>query len=1040
MIFASVNSIICILSYSFKEENDMAKQDFDDKVNGLLCVSDYDKVDIKQWHREEIQEEVDRRVQEGVDLAKEKMAPELEKEIRLKVQREAEEEHKKKGKPDLTCIRPFMHDTVCFGGKTYDGRDFIRPIFYKSSRNYDKKIKKNLHNGDFELEYKTKGSVFLSSVNVTTGLIVNASGPEKCGAFVIFIRGRDKPLIFVDGNLSDSRIIKALQLEDTAIDKNKWVAEAFRRSLRDCDDISFLEIPKHAGGNSLRDGTFVYASALNVAPGMESLFPDEVKRHVLLPDEPKLEDAIKQYIPLLPSSWKAKFMIVERVKSILLPWFNNHGLIDDRISIIVYRSEEDKIGCIALVKRINYESICVNSLMDKDVNVKQILEAANDIPVIFTFSLTIESRRNCSQQFTDILLDLKRENGIEHPTRKTIILLTETPARIPEGLPAVSLTIDEGITWSDVKELQRFSGEFDYSLINFFYKNQYATNSLVDDALKNLRMLGIEKNIDYPSSSAKMSLATAWLLKKTGIVTDDEFNSIFVWLTSKEHTVASSSEALCQEVGNIGSDAICRRELQAAWQDGQNPSWDPSKFFVSNDGKCNFTPELFRQKITSKMKGTDSFNKSCQALEKRGLSYTTRTGEHTRTLTVKCEGGGTIKREFISLSPELFSVEARQIVEKTLLSDTFVEYKNCPRQFNPLIKHTQYELVAGQLIGAYSTINPFVLITGSPGLGKSDMLMMQAVIKADSGDTVFIYDQTNAFCRFEWAAHNVPQEIIDRIVFWDLSTMGWPITLPDFSGCESREQMIQRLSSFLKSGSHLTGPNQLSILQHTVAIIVSSYEQGNYDIKSAIDDCLKDKGKEGEVKERLMTIFSTVASNNTSPYTWEELVAMRGRIIVFSAGNAVVNPDANPLDMILDSFYGYKDKHRDKNVTLILDEVQRMNIAEEAPIDVILSTGRKLNISVYIATQRYVLGRTGLARIEEYCGTKVFFQPMDSCVQNVATTTHLSVDELLSFEQGKCAIVGSLYSEHMGKNVPVRKAIVGQTYRPPYVGDYDKNE
>ncbi len=56
----------------------------------------------------------------------------------------------------------------------------------------------------------------------------------------------------------------------------------------------------------------------------------------------------------------------------------------------------------------------------------------------------------------------------------------------------------------------------------------------------------------------------------------------------------------------------------------------------------------------------------------------------------------------------------------------------------PLIKHAKYELVAGQLIGAYSTINPFVLVTGSQGHGKSDLLMMQAIIKADSGDTVFI--------------------------------------------------------------------------------------------------------------------------------------------------------------------------------------------------------------------------------------------------------------------------------------------------------------
>ena len=286
----------------------------------------------------------------------------------------------------------------------------------------------------------------------------------------------------------------------------------------------------------------------------------------------------------------------------------------------------------------------------------------------------------------------------------------------------------------------------------------------------------------------------------------------------------------------------------------------------------------------------------------------------------------------------------------------------------------------------------------------------------------------------------VPPEIIDRIVFWDLSTMGWPITLPDFSGCESREQMIQRLSSLLKSGAHLTGSNQLSLLQKAVDNIISSYEIGNHDLKKAIERSLKATGKEGEVRQRLMTMFSSVARNIRTPYEWEELVAMRGKIIVFSAGNAVVNPDANPLDMILDSFYGFKDKHRDKNVTLILDEVQHMNIVQGAPIDVILSTGRKMNISVYIASQKYVIGNGNLARIEEYCGTKIFFLPMESCVKNAATTTHLSVDELMSFEQGKCAVVGSIYSEHMGKNVPVRNAIVGMTYRPPGAGSYDKNE
>ncbi len=1019
----------------------MKTPDFEDNVNDLLLVSDYDKVYIKQWHREAIKEEVDRRVQEEVDSIKEQVAIELEQRIRLEVQREETEKNRKQCKVNLNPIRPLLFDNVTYGEKTYDYREFIHPVIKKYSGNVDDGIRKNPHFKEWERTFKNRSPKYLTSSNANLCLIINSSGPGVFEELAVFTDGSDKPHLYPNGNVSTKRINTELQLEDDLPpNEANWVAAAYRLSIRECENVYFYNIPKHPGWHIRPNGELVYVSSLSVLPGLEKLYPTEIKEHRLLPHAQELKEAIKNYRTLLPLSWKAKYMTVERVKSILLPWFKKHGLIDDRVSVIVYRHEEDKRGCIALGKRSNYESTIVKSLTDKDVDIKKELAAANDVTAIFSFSLTIESRRTCCQQFTDILLELKGENGIENPTRKNIILLTETPAKIPEGFPAVYLTIDEDIAWGDINELQRASGALDYSLINFFYKNQYATNSLVEKMLKDLRLRTIEKDIDYPSRSAEMSLATALLLKRCGIVTEEDFNTMLMWITAKSPAVNSSKEALCTELKTICSELLCSGEITTSRQDGRYPCWNTSRIFVGNDGTYNLTPELFQQKIISRMKGTDSYNKACQALETKGLSYPTRTGEHTRTLTVKVEGGGAIKREFISLSPELFSVEARQIVEKTLVSDTFLEYKNCPRQFKPLIKHDKYELVAGQLIGAYSTINPFVLITGSPGLGKSDMLMMQAIIKAESGDTVFIYDQTDAFCKFEWEAHNVPQEVIDKIVFWDLSTIGWPIDLLDFSGCEGHVQKVQRLSSFLKSGSHLTGPNQLSHLQRIVENIIFSYEQGNHDIKDIIDRNLKNTGKEGEVKERLKTIFRTVASNNTLPYTWEELVAMRGKIIVFSRGNAVVDDGANPLDVVLDSFYGFKAKNKGMNVTLILDEVQRMNIVQGSPIDVILSTGRKLNISVYIATQRYVLGRGNLARIEEYCGTKIFLQPMDSCVKNAAITTHLSVDELLSFEQGKCAVVGSIYSEHMGKNVPVRNAIVGMTYRPPRVDSCDKNE
>lgn len=62
---------------------------------------------------------------------------------------------------------------------------------------------------------------------------------------------------------------------------------------------------------------------------------------------------------------------------------------------------------------------------------------------------------------------------------------------------------------------------------------------------------------------------------------------------------------------------------------------------------------------------------------------------------------------------------------------------------------------------------------------------------------------------------------------------------------------------------------------------------------------------------------------------------------------------------------------------------------------------------------------------------------MESCVEAVSAKTRIPVDVLRCFEQGECAFIGSAYSEHLGKNVLVRKALVGKTYGPLYVGSYD---
>lgn len=293
---------------------------------------------------------------------------------------------------------------------------------------------------------------------------------------------------------------------------------------------------------------------------------------------------------------------------------------------------------------------------------------------------------------------------------------------------------------------------------------------------------------------------------------------------------------------------------------------------------------------------------------------------------------------------------------------------------------------------------------------------------------------------WERSEYDIKEVVDETVVFWDMSVQGWIVDIIDFTGCSTIQQKRERLFSMLMSGSHLTGCNQVSILMNAVNTMIEMFEYGETNLYNRILGAFEDNVAERKVMNRVLSMFSMIAINQTHHMSWEEILGMRGKIIVVSSGNATVKTDVNPLDVIIDSFYSYKDSHRAGNVTLVLDEIQTMNLSEGAPIDIVLSKGRKLNISAFLASQRYSNGKDRLGRVFDYCDTKFFFSPMESCIADVSEKTHIPVDKLRCFDQGDCAFVGPSYSDYFGKNTPARSALIGRTYRPPYVGSYDEKQ
>ncbi|MBR6393367.1 MAG: hypothetical protein IKS13_00915 [Ruminococcus sp.] len=86
----------------------------------------------------------------------------------------------------------------------------------------------------------------------------------------------------------------------------------------------------------------------------------------------------------------------------------------------------------------------------------------------------------------------------------------------------------------------------------------------------------------------------------------------------------------------------------------------------------------------------------------------------------------------------------------------------------------------------------------------------------------------------------------------------------------------------------------------------------------------------------------------------------------------------------------------------------------------------------------YTDKKDSIGRFYAYCGTHVFFRPLgEECVKVIAELTKLDANIIRTLPVFNCAVLAPIYSEYYQKNIQLKSAIVGERFRPNYVGSYD---
>lgn len=113
--------------------------------------------------------------------------------------------------------------------------------------------------------------------------------------------------------------------------------------------------------------------------------------------------------------------------------------------------------------------------------------------------------------------------------------------------------------------------------------------------------------------------------------------------------------------------------------------------------------------------------------------------------------------------------------------------------------------------------------------------------------------------------------------------------------------------------------------------------------------------------------------------------------------------------------YVQKHGHKDKPITIVLDEMQNLDHRPDSPIDKLLREGRKFGISLILATQTISnFNQEQKDRLFQ-SSTKLFFKPATTEVDSFASLLNkvypnLSkadwVDQLNGLNKGQCFFIG----------------------------------
>lgn len=1000
-----------------------------DYLRDFMYSCDYN-IGIMLAKENEFEKNIESEVEKLAQKKEEELFAAHKKEYQLEVLKKLQAEGIKKEGAELSSSYPLISDSYTIDGVELQPYDFIPDVVSTDAQYEDTLIVKNMCTREYqEVNNKTGRRRRIWKEMSTLVLICNPFASCNCEEIVVFLKGVKKPLHFQNGNISEEAFRKQTPFTRKGINVSvKRQLECFLRDLRECPNKKFLTLPKHAGGISLPNGVTTYISAESVIPGLEELFPTEVREHKMVSHALSLKEMSAIYYNALPQCLSTKMATIIREETILLPLFEAEGLCSDCGFVITYNNDSVRETVIALTKRKNYTSTVVQALTDRITKVRNVLASANDVTALFIYNGIIESRHVLDNALEEILWEIKGENGTEDNTRKIIIIITDHPERIPDEYPVYFINSSEDIIPKSIPVLQRLSGMTDYAFQEYIYNNPDTAKQLVRDGIKAARHIVSNFRNILVTETMIMTLATAHILKRLGVVTDANLREIIRWFRTEATSRSTMSDAICREFKSAISGAILSGELKIAKQVGPPYYSDDgyTAFIRDEDKSVNMNEDTAKNVIMPYI-STRSIVKMNKYLSQKSLLKCKHTNK--RRLRVAYDAGVIEDAEVFSYSRSVLNADAKAFVDDIIDNEYWFTVSEYPECFVPVLYNKDGTRAAGYVFNLEDDDNPHEAYSGYTRSGKTFAMTNRAIQKVvvEGADAVIIFDQTGGFSPAEVDKHISKELRMKYFAFLNVYEDGVPVNLLDLRGCLSYKDKKERITRLYAMMSRTLGSYQEQILKNAVKRMLSDMKNNpdltildiiNYIIqfdengKIVLDEAHK------KLRCKLQAVLDELEDIPQSNNNWGEFLTKQDKpIVVISTGADSIGKGSEIIDMMLECLYSYKQCYPDSRYTVVIDEAQDLYLHEKGAVNVILRKGGKHNITMLLASQSFPDPNVQFGIVAGNCGRLRSYHPKADDLNRTADYFNCEKDEIDSLKQGECFDKGSFWSRYRTENV-----------------------